>query len=359
MPPTAENRPLWPPTDRNPGLTDLIFTIDAKTGTIITANAAARRALACKVEDADVPISVDRAMPAVQRLRVLAQLGKPVCNVAEHLAFWTPNGVLHLKCRVTGPEPPCGMAFEVSAPLAGSVPYADGRTGEEAAQAKLAHELRTPLSAVISYAEVLRDEHFGPLGNARYRTYAANILESARHVLRLIDGMLQVYVDRSHASRFTFTEVASAALIESCLVLARPLADRSGVELVASLPPSLPHVVADEVSLKQILLNLLANAIKFSPAGGRVTLAATYLPNETLSIAVTDRGPGMTETEYTCGNGTDSPSPGKGAKAGLGFGLPLARILAEANGATIAIESKPGCGTRVSVVFDKDRLVPV
>jgi len=210
---------------------------------------------------------------------------------------------------------------------------------------------------VISYAEVLKDEHFGPLGNACYRTYASNIFESARHVLRLVDGMLQSFVDRSSASRLTFTNVAADDVIESCLVLARPVAERAGVDLVVSLPPNPPQVVADELSLKQILLNLLANAIKFSRRGDRVSVCALNPANGVLHISVADTGPGMPQPGGA--GGGHCPPLGDRPKAGLGFGLPLAKALAEANGASLQIESELGRGTCVTITFGKDRVVPV
>src|SRR5262245_46316343 len=192
------------------------FVLDAAAGAILSANAAGWAVWGGQ-GGADVPLWVDRAMPALERLRALADAGARASELELDLTFWTARGIVQPKCLVSGPQAPPGARFlvRVCEPTASAKP-----ASEAVEQAKLAHEIRTPLSAVISYAEVLKDEHFGPLGNACYRTYASNIFESARHVLRLVDGMLQSFVDRSSASRLTFTNVAADDVIESCLVLA-------------------------------------------------------------------------------------------------------------------------------------------
>ena len=328
------------------------FVLDAGAGAVLSANAAGWTVWGGEGSP-EAPLFVDRAMPALDRLRALAAAGAHVSELELDLTLWTRCGIVQPKCLVSGPQSAHGARFlvRVTAPGGGA---SETGANEAVEQAKLAHEIRTPLSAVISYAEVLKDEHFGPLGNACYRTYASNIFESARHVLRLVDGMLQSFVDRSSASRLTFTNVAADDVIESCLVLARPVAERAGVDLVASLPPNPPHVVADELSLKQILLNLLANAIKFSRRGDRVSVCALNPANGVLHISVADTGPGMPQP-----GGVGCPPSAGGRKAGLGFGLPLAKALAEANGASLQIESELGRGTCVTITFGKDRVVPV
>jgi signal transduction histidine kinase len=332
------------------------FVCDARAGAIVAANPAGWQFWGGGVSCTG-PVWIDRAMPALDRLRALAAADQSTSDLELNLTFWTAHGIAAPQCFVSGPA--AGARFVVR--LAGW----SGRAGltpspsQAVEQAKLAHEIRTPLSAVISYAEVLKDEHFGPLGNPCYRTYASNIFESARHVLRLVDGMLQGFLDRSSASRLTFTNVAAAEVIESCLVLARPVAERAGVDLVASLPADPPHVVADELSLKQILLNLLANAIKFSRRGDRVRLAADNAATGRFEISVSDTGPGMAEPQAHVPNRCQRDTRTDGGNAGLGFGLPLAKALAEANGASLSINSELGRGTCVTLTFGKDRVVPV
>jgi len=332
------------------------FVVDAAAGAILAANRTGWQVWGLDGGPA-CPVWIDQAMPALHCLRELANAGTIARELAQPLTFWTPRGIVAPLCLVSGPQPPSGARFAVRlCDLAPPVPIDNG-TSAAIEQAKLAHEIRTPLSAVISYAEVLKDEHFGPLGNSCYRTYAGNIFESARHVLRLVDGMLQGFLDRSRASRLTFTNVAAEDVIESCLVLARPVAARAGVELVVCLPADPPHIIADELSLKQILLNLLANAIKFSRQGERVTVSVAHLASGALHISVADTGPGMAEPR--CARQQPAESIGGGPNTGLGFGLPLAKALAQANGARLQIESELGRGTCVTIAFAKDRVVPV
>jgi signal transduction histidine kinase len=237
--------------------------------------------------------------------------------------------------------------------------------------ARLAHEVRTPLGAAIAYAEVLKDEHFGPLGSARYREYARNVYDSARLALSVVDGMLARERDGTGLAELAFRDLDPAGVIDNCVAVARPLAERAGLALTASHEPGTPRVIADEVSLKQMLLNLLTNAIKFARPGDSVSLGASYGADGCLRIEVADTGPGMPggmpRLPIGAGGGASAgprlPSPRpwapEDAGAGHGIGLPLTRALAEANGASLIVDSAPGRGTRVTIAFSKDRVVPV
>jgi signal transduction histidine kinase len=223
---------------------------------------------------------------------------------------------------------------------------------------RLAHELRTPLSAVIAYAEVLKDEHFGPMANGRYRDYARSIYDSARHALGVVDGMIGRAADKADTPEFAFRDLDPGEIVASCLNVARPLAADAGMQLGAEVCPGAPRIVADEVSLKQMLLNLLTNAIKFARAGDEVTVRVSYEPGGPLCIAVADTGPGMNEPPLALHGGRGRMIPGL-RDAGRGIGLPLTRALAEANGASLLIDSAPERGTQVTIAFGKERVVPV
>jgi len=324
------------------------FIIDAAAGAIIAANAAGWRAWGL---DEAAAAAIDRAMPALHRLLSMA---RSRCN--EVLTFWTACGLLQLQCQIepVGADRGKFLVRGLSAPPDANVEIPDrtrlpaacaGAVAQMPAAARLAHELRTPLSAVIAYAEVLKDEHFGPLANPRYRDYACTIYDSARHALSVVDGMLASNPTRAGLPELAFRDLDPAGVIESCLAVAGPLAERAGLDLVADLGPGTPCVVADEVSLRQMLLNLITNAIKFGRPGDRVTVGAAYDSDGVLRINVADTGPGM--------------SPPARDTAGLGIGLPLTRALAEANGAALIVDSVPGRGTRVTIAFGKDRVVPV
>ncbi len=350
------------------------FVVDAVAGTIAAANAAARRAwgLDARGGHSDhraAATAIDRAMPALRRLPALAHSG-----ASATLPFWTARGLLHLHCRVE-PAGPAGGRYLVRAlPAEGRGPAARGPRsgaslpthgpGTEAVQmsalARLGHEVRTPLGAAIAYAEILKEEHFGPLGNARYREYARIIFDSARHALGVIDGMLAGDLGGTGLPDFAFRDLDPARVIDNCVAVARPLAERARLDLVAELPPGTPRIVADEVSLTQMLLNLITNAIKFARPGDRVRLGAVHGPDGSLRIEVTDTGPGMEACTIPWQEdaATQDP-PASRPDGGLGIGLPLTRALAEANGAALIVDSTPGHGTRVTIAFGKDRVVPV
>ena len=329
------------------------FLVDIDAGALLGANPAGWRAWGLDPATAAPPLALDSAMPALRRLREIADTHAVGSAQQDTLTFWTARGLLRLACRVevsTAQSSVTVQALE-AAPAAGTtVPAARrNRRGVDldvALDAWLAHELRTPLSAVIAYAEILKNEHFGPLANPRYQSYARDIYDSARHALGVVDSMLRGDRARSALPALAFADLDPVGVVESCLTVARPLAERAGLELGVELAPRLPRIVADELSLRQMLLNLLANAIKFARAGDRVTVAVAYDADGPLTISVADTGPGM----------TDAP---KAEPAGLGLGLPLTRALAAANGALLTIESAPGRGTQVTISFAKDRVVPV
>ena len=215
------------------------------------------------------------------------------------------------------------------------------------------------MSAIVTAAEIMKNEHYGPLGDARYNRYATGIHASARHALAVINSMLGERGAGPDAAlpQLTFAELDVNAIAESAASPMLPLAERAGLRLHLELAPRLPHVVADATSLKQILLNLLTNAVKFTGQGGEVWLRTTYAVDGPVRIGVCDTGRGMTAREIRDAlEGRDRPVAG--APAG-GIGLPLVRALAEANGAELSIESPPGKGTEVIVTFARDRVIPV
>jgi two-component system, cell cycle sensor histidine kinase PleC len=332
------------------------FIIDAAAGALLDANSAGWSLWGLDPATASRPVALDRAMPALRRLREIAEAA-PADRPEPELTLWTARGLVTVACRVAPQEGrrgcvlvqalQAGTADATASPArAGCRSHPAGPAVDVALDAWLAHELRTPLSAVIAYAELLKNEHFGPLANPRYQSYARDIHDSARHALGVVDSMLQGDRARTALPELAFVDVDPADVVEDCLTVARPLADRAGLDLDAELPEQLPRIVADELSLRQMLLNLLSNAIKFARTGDKVTIAVAYDCGGPLTISVADTGPGMGEAP-------------KGDRTSLGLGLPLTRALAAANGASLTIESAPGRGTRVAISFAKDRVVPV
>lgn len=225
--------------------------------------------------------------------------------------------------------------------------------------ARVAHELKTPIGAIAAAAEVMRDEQLGPMGSERYRGYAADIVENARHALEVIDRMMSAAVASPNArvdlvsgQRRQRREINANELCRAVISAAAPLARRAGLALVAELEQGLPQVLADTTDLKQILLNLVTNAIKFTPPGGRVVIATAPRRDRGIAIRVSDTGQGMTRAEIARAlDDRGGPALARRPGGGLGLGLPLVLKLAQANEATLDIESTVGRGTTVCVTL--------
>ena len=225
--------------------------------------------------------------------------------------------------------------------------------------ANMSHELRTPLNAIIGFAEMMARQMFGPLGNGRYREYASDIEQSAIHLLRIINDILDL--SKVEAGKFELfeEEVDPYEIIASCLSVVQPAAKNGQVRLESAVPRGLPHLWADKRAVQQILLNLLSNGIKFTLAGGRVTINASLGPRQTYRLAVADTGIGMTprhiETALTAFAQVESTYNRK--YEGTGLGLPLSKSMAELHGATLTVDSELGAGTTVTVEFPAERVL--
>lgn len=227
--------------------------------------------------------------------------------------------------------------------------------------ARLAHELRTPLGAISVLAEIIRDERLGPVGVARYRAYAADIYDSAVQA----NAVLGAFLDPSGAGcgssgPLEFVELDLGELTAGSVSALTVLAERFGVALSAQIPASLPHIIADRRSVRQILDNLIANALKFTPPGGAVTVSLRYVAGGPVMLEVADTGDGMTavELERARGGGTGAEALRR-RSGGSGIGIPLVGTLAAGGGATLVFESELGSGTKAIVAFPHGRVVPV
>lgn len=224
---------------------------------------------------------------------------------------------------------------------------------------KMAHELKTPISAIVAASEIMRDERLGPIGDERYRCYAADIHDSARLLLDIIDRVLTQRARDSAHQALEFAQVEPFALLHTTVSSILPLAERAGVRLKVVEPAArLPKVLADAVTLKQILINLMTNSLKFTPERGEIVVRASRLADGAMMFEVRDSGRGMDEEEIAKALEGLLPEGREREGGGLGVGLPLVRALAEANGARLEIESAPGSGTSARIVFPEDRLLP-
>jgi len=224
--------------------------------------------------------------------------------------------------------------------------------------ATMSHELRTPLNAIIGFSEILKEQLFGPLGNPRYTDYAGAIAESGAHLLSLINDILDI--SKLDAGRLELHEedVNVATIIRTCARLIEPQAKRAKVRLSMDFEAHLPALRADERRIRQVLLNLFANAVKFTPEGGDV-FVSTRMQKGSLVIAVTDTGIGMEEADIPKAmerfGQIDSQLSRK--YDGTGLGLPLAKQLMDLHGGALEIVSEVSVGTTVTVVFPPERVL--
>jgi len=250
---------------------------------------------------------------------------------------------------------------ERSTPLAESSSSQGIAAGEDTSSEafdNLNHELRTPLNSIIGFAEMMHTEQLGPIGTARYKEYAGDILDSARHALSLINDLLDASRVRAGHLNITFEEIDVPLLLERAIALMEPQARAASVRVVAGFPDDVPPIQADARAMRQILLNILTNAIKFTPPGGRVFVTAQRDDDGETVIAVRDTGVGMTDEQIgeamkpwaRLDNPGGMPGTG-GPPAGSGLGLPLVKTLIEAQNGALRITSAPGEGTRVEIVL--------
>jgi signal transduction histidine kinase len=224
--------------------------------------------------------------------------------------------------------------------------------------AAMSHELRTPLNAVIGFSEAISAEPFGPLGDEKYADYAKCINDSGAHLLSLINDILDLSRLDENAMALDEDIVILASLAEESVRMVRRQAEHAGVALTVDLPADLPDLRADARRLRQVLLNLLANAVKFTPEGGAVHLSAAH-EEDGLSIAISDTGIGIDSENIPKALerfGQVDDRLGRRFE-GSGLGLPLSRSLMEAHGGTLELDSEPGRGTTVTVTLPPERML--
>ncbi|MBC7830992.1 MAG: hypothetical protein H7Y62_03130 [Hyphomicrobium sp.] len=410
-------RASQPPTAAGPekalaGCVDPAWLIDPAKGRVLAANAAGAARLGLRPDAASG--TLDAAMPALVRLR--AMLREPASGERrEPLVFWTAYGAESLLCDVAAvpadsastaalmlvsiasvqakrltpavvaaepvvslPPPSAPASVEDAATMtkiarairsgfaggrSATPPRAEEDSEEPASErgiavSKLAHELRTPLSAIAAAAEIMKDQRFGSIANERYRGYTSDIHDNARHALALINRLLGGDAAPDLGSGLPRTELDLNALAESSVSAMRPLADEAGIKLANDSHASLPLVTADATTLRQILFNLMANAVKFTPRGGEVRVVTGLGYDRSVFVAVQDTGVGMTAEAIAAALKAEVPdNPQPKEEGGHGIGLPLARDLAKANGARLEFDSAPNAGTAVALIFPRERVV--
>ncbi|MEE1610499.1 sensor histidine kinase [Microvirga sp. CF3016] len=223
--------------------------------------------------------------------------------------------------------------------------------------AKISHEIRTPLNAILGFAEVMLEERFGAIGNDRYKEYLKDVHVSGSHVISLVNDLLDLAKIEAGRLELSFTGVSLNELVSSCVTLLQPQAARDRIVMRMSFAPKLPPVVADERSMRQIVLNLVSNAIKFTDAGGQVIVSTAMTDRGEVAFRVRDTGIGMSPEEVEAALEPFRQLATSRKRGGTGLGLPLTKALVEANRGALQIASQPSEGTLVEVIFPPTRVL--
>jgi PAS domain S-box-containing protein len=224
--------------------------------------------------------------------------------------------------------------------------------------AKISHEIRTPLNAIIGFSEVMMQERFGPIGNERYRQYLKDIHTSGGHLVSLLNDLLDLSKIEAGKLELNFSSVDLNELTQQSVALMQPQANRERIIIRTSLGPTLPAVTADARSVRQILLNLLSNSIKFTGVGGQVIVSTARSDDGEVVLRVRDTGVGMSEQDIAVAMEPfrQLATSARWGSGGTGLGLPLTKALAEANRASFKIRSAVNTGTLVEVAFPGGRM---
>ena len=280
---------------------------------------------------------------------------------------WLESSLRLVRDPVSGvPREVVSVSRDVSARQALQEQFSAAKEqAEQASRAKseflanMSHELRTPLNAIMGFGDLIEHQRFGLLGNPKYAEYGHDIVTSGHHLLDLINGILDFA--KVDAGRLHLAEeiVDVRTVVDACEQMLTDRAAQVGLSFETRVDPAVSTVRGDGLRLKQVLLNLLSNGIKFTPAGGKVALDAQIDPGGDLTIRVSDTGIGIDEHDIA----TVLEPFGQVRSAfnrsieGTGLGLPLAKRLAEMHGGSLEIESTPVVGTITTVRLPAERVL--
>ena len=226
--------------------------------------------------------------------------------------------------------------------------------------AMMSHELRTPLSAIIGFAEMIEQQAMGPIGNLKYRDYATDIRLSGQHLLGIINDILDLSKVEAGKESLQESEIAPDEVATAVRVLLEGHARDAEVALTFDCPEDLPPIRADKRRLTQILVNLISNAIKFTPAGGEVRLRCWATEGSGFVFQVIDNGVGIARENIPLAMSVFGQIENEHQHApeqGTGLGLPLAKALSELHGGTLDLQSALGEGTTVTLRLPAHRIV--
>jgi PAS domain S-box-containing protein len=225
--------------------------------------------------------------------------------------------------------------------------------------ANMSHELRTPLNAIIGFSEIIKDELFGKVGQPQYVEYAKDIYDSGELLLSLINDILDMSKIEAGKRDLAESVININRVVQTALRLVASRAKMSKQHLITKIPRDFPDFRGEERAFKQIIVNLLTNAIKFTPEGGSITVESHMKPDGRMQIAVTDTGIGIAkehiETVLAPFGQIESALSRK--HQGTGLGLPLTKALVELHDGTLEIASEVGVGTTVTITLPTNRIL--
>lgn len=224
---------------------------------------------------------------------------------------------------------------------------------------KVSHELRTPLNAIAGFGQIIKSASFGPIGDPRYQEYASDIVDAAEHVLALVKGLLDRAKSESGVLSLHEEVIDVAETVRAALVFVREAATKKRIAIDLFLADNMPKLRADPRMLKQILLNLLSNGIKFTPSGGRVMVLVRGNPEDGFVFEIADTGPGIADkdVDHVMREYGQVRGDATADEEGTGLGLPLASALATLHDGSLELDSAVGFGTLVTVRLPWDRAV--
>ena len=224
--------------------------------------------------------------------------------------------------------------------------------------ANMSHELRTPLNAIIGFSEIIKDEVLGKVDNRQYWEYSRDIYDSGKKLLKIINEILDVSRIDVGDRQLNEGLVKTDNVVESCIEFLSAKAEEGGLVITNLTKGSMPHLVGEELAIKQIFINLLSNAVKYTPSGGRVTVSHEIDPDGRLRVSITDTGVGLDETEIEKAlspfGQIETALDRSGSGAGLG--LTLADALIKLHGGKLELFSQKGIGTTATVIFPASRI---
>jgi signal transduction histidine kinase len=309
------------------------------------------------------------SIAGILSFRLQGVISRPITHLAEVMESVTRNRAYSARAQKHGNDE-LGvliegfntMLAEIEAneeSLAARIQAETANRAKSEFLANMSHELRTPLNAIIGFSEILQTEVFGPLGSARYSSYATDIHNSGSHLLDIINDILDL--SKAEAGKLTLdeTKVELSVVIGRCLRMLGAKAADQGVQLVSRLPARLPRLYADGRLVSQAVINLLSNAVKFTGEDGTVVISMAAEPDGSWLISVEDSGIGIAAEDLPKIRQPFAQVANAFSRRheGTGLGLPLVEQIMKLHGGSLEIESELGKGTKASVRFPQDRVL--